>query len=205
MEKFVPAFSEFLESLSIQQLDRHNERKIDLSQIDVAYHWLTEGKLFEACYFDWQTAGHTKGEMRPYILSRANGKKIEMPQLPPVKYLIQPGEFVCLTVDPSYMDPAFNEDGSCIVFDFKRLVADCPITEDLTDNGEAEFRVAEIPDWPKYVLRVDVLKQSYEKGISWEGMVKYRPLSEWMPDEIKQKVRLFSSHAGLLRDRKRNI
>ena len=187
-------FKSFNESLSVEELNRKNKSKIDLSQVDVVYHWLTEGKLFDACY-----AGYGKpGEQ--YVL-----KKGKMPELPPVQYELKSSwnnsPQVCLTVDPFYSDPAFNEDGACIIFDFKKLEKDFKI-EDLTDNGEAEIRIkADIIDWPKYMIQLDIGKKSYMTGQGWEDF-RFRALKDWLPEEIKSKVVTFTSMKQLLKDRK---
>ena len=187
-------FKSFNESISIDDLDRKKKVKIDLTQVDFAYHWLTEGKLFDACYANYGKPGEE------YVLKRG-----KMPALPPVQYELKSSwnnsPQICLTVDPFYSDPAFNEDGACIVFDFKKLKSDYEI-EDLTDNGESEIRIKnDIIDWQKYMIRVDIGKKSYLTGQGWEDF-RFRALKDWLPEEIKSKVTTFTSIKQLLKDRR---
>ena len=104
-----------LERLSAEQLERHRKEKIDLTQVELAYHWLTEDKLFDACYSLDETHEETK-----YVL-----KKGPMPPLPSPVFRIDWNTTIgtCFTVDPAYTEPAFNEDGSCIVFDMKAIIS----------------------------------------------------------------------------------
>lgn len=115
------------ESLDFKQLNRKNRQQIDPSNVDVIYHWLTEGKFFYACYGD-------VSEDDKFILDRKN----IMPPKPPTKYELG-YRGICLTVDPTYTEPAFNEDGICLVLDMKQLLKDYELIN-LSDNGEAEFR-----------------------------------------------------------------
>jgi len=113
----------------------------------------------------------------------------------------QPFHETCLTVDPSYMDPAFNEDGSCIVLDYQKLANDYDL-EDLTDNGESEVRVMGIKNWPQYLVRIDIPDWVYEEGNEWEE-IEYRAIKEWLPEELKSKVETFENHASLILRRER--
>ena len=192
MSQHVLSFSSFTnESLRIADLNRRSERRIDLSQVTIAYHWLTEGKLFDACYSLVRTSDSTK-----YVL-----KVGKIPSLPVPNYVLGWTDEVCMTVDPTYTDPAFNEDGSCLRFDMQEIMKDFKIT-DLTDNGEAEFRInGPIKDWPKYLLGIDCNRKSYEKGIGWEG-IRYRALSDWLPESLKSKVTTFKNTDELVWSRK---
>lgn len=196
MKNRIKQFAEFslAETLSKGEMFRGLNRKIDLTQVDIAYHWVTEGKLFDACYSQVGYGG------QPYIL-----KKGKMPPLPEPNYKLgfEDG-YICMTVDQTYMDPAFNEDGSCIVLNMKQLMRDFEV-EDLTDNGEAEFRIhKEIINWPKYMIRLNVLEESYLKGMDWEDF-RFRKISAWLPAELKPKVQTFVNHADLIRLRNLSI
>jgi hypothetical protein len=176
----------FNDFLNESRFDRNRKIKINLSDVKYAYHWVTEGKLFDACY------GPNVQDDDRIVLDMG-----PMPALPKPSYKLSK---ICLTVDPEYMDPAFNEDGSCIVFDFQRLRRDFDI-EDLTDNGEAEIRIqSQILNWPRYIVQLDISRESYEFGVEWEEF-DYRPIKEWLPRELKNKVEIFKSHEKLMQSR----
>lgn len=180
-EDMIKNFQDFIN----ESFDRKLKAKINLNEVKYAYHWLTEGKLFEACYGDMKDAGRYVLDMGP------------MPPLPTPNFNLS---HICLTVDPTYMDPAFNEDSSCIVFDFELLKADYDI-EDLTDNGEAEIRIqTKIINWPRYMKQLDISRESYEFGLEWEDY-EYRPLQDWLPKEIKDRVEVFKDHEKLIQSR----
>lgn len=187
------------ESLNLDDLYRNNKNKIDLSQVKYIYHWMTEGKFFEACYGDVK-------QLIKYIVDRTEDKIFEMPsQLPPINYTFGGDDYTeykkCLTVDPTYIDPCFNEDGSCIVLDFQKLRNDYDF-EDLTDKGEAEIRTIVIDNWTKYLIRIDIPIESYNNGIEWEEEVTYRAIKLWLPEELKSKVKTFKSEKDLINRRK---
>jgi len=182
------------ESLSIDQLHRNNRSKIDLMEVDKAYHWMTEGKFFDACYSDFE------GNSGKYCL-----KKGVMPPLPTPKYEIgyESENNTCLTVDPTYFDPCFNEDGICVVLDMKKLIANNKIEEDLTDNGEAEFRTKPIKNWPNYIIEINILEKTYLRGGGWEEF-RFRPIKDWLPEELNSKVVTFKNKRELQRMRMQN-
>ena len=175
------------ESLLWSELKRQNRSKIDLLQVDYAYHWMTEGKFFDACYADY------KGDSSKYCLKRG-----VMPDLPAPTYRLgyDSAQNMCLTVDPTYYDPCFNEDGLCVVLNMQKLIANHKIEEDLTDNGEAEFRTKLIPNWPNYLIEININEKSYLKGIGWEEF-RFRAIKDWIPEELKSKVVTFKNHRDL--------
>lgn len=186
-----------LVSESLEDLLRNKRSKINLDNVDLAYHWLTEGKLLDSCY------GDLGDESAKYALKRGI-----MPPLPPTNYLLGHNNWdgkegqVCFTVDPTYVDPVFNEDSPCLVFDFKKLSADYEYL-DLTHNGEAEFRMYNIKDWPKYLVQIDIAKKNYLKGTGWE-QYRFRPIQDWLPEELKPKVHTFSTLKQLVKERTMN-
>lgn len=175
------------EILSYNLLDRRNKALIDINDADYVYHWLTEGKFFEACY------GEISNDDK-FILKRG-----VMPEKPSPKYKLgyENDSFsLCLTLDPKYMSPAFNEDGSCIIMDMHRLKRDYDFI-DLTNNGEAEIRTRKpILNWPKYVTEINILEKGYLRGNSFEEF-KFRAISEWFPDELKPFVKTFKNEEAL--------
>jgi hypothetical protein len=162
----------------MNKFNRNKGIKFDLSEVKHAYHWLTEGNLFYACY------GNHKNTTKIVL-----GKN-RMPALPPRTRYVLDGE-VCMTVDPRYIEPAFNEDSPRLVLDFERIMHDCTV-ENITDNGEAEVRIKAIRDWTKYLVRIDILKESYENGMEWEDF-KFRAVKEWLPSELRSKVVTYES------------
>jgi len=182
------------ESLTFSQLHRNNRSKIDLGEVDKAYHWMTEGKFFDACYSDFS------GDSRKYCI-----KKGPMPALPTPNYKIgyESTQNTCLTVDPTYYDPCFNEDGICVVLDMKKLVENNKIEEDLTDNGESEFRTKPLRNWPSYLVEININEKGYLKGLGWEEF-RFRAIQDWLPEELKSKVVTFKNHRDLERIRTKN-
>jgi len=178
------------ESLQWYQLDRKLHKILNLDDIDICYHWLTEGKLFDACYNNF------KGDDSKYILRK--GPILEKP-IPSYK-LGNNDNGICITVDPNYTDVAFNEDGPCIIFDLKKLKKDYEF-ENLTDNDEAELRISEpIINWPKYCIKINIIEKNYLKGVSWEDF-RFRAIEQWIPDELKSKVETFKNMRDLQRKR----
>lgn len=166
---------------------RRERRKIDLSQVKWAFHWINEGNLFEQMY---DVSGvNTTG----YILRKNGGKKIEMPPLPPEKFSL--GEVgygeVCMTVDPGYYNAGFTgESNVCLVFPMSSL-SDLKM-EDLTDNGEAEIQFDVVPDWNKRVHAIYTTNKVWSRGDGWEGFY-YRAISEWFPESLKPLVQTLPS------------
>ena len=178
------------ESLSLNELDRYKHIKVDLNDVDYVYHWLTEGKLFDACYSDF------KGDDSKFILKRG-----VIPHKPVPNYKLGYQRGICLTIDPNYFDPAFNEDGSCIVMDMNKLKLDYEF-ENLTDNGEAEIRsTLVINNWPNYCINININEKSFIRGGNFEGY-KFRAINEWLPDELKHLVKTFKNLDHLKRQRK---
>jgi hypothetical protein len=166
---------------------RRKEEKIDLSEIKWAFHWINEGNLFEQMY-DVNGIDTTK-----YILRKQGGKKLEMPSLPPERFVL--GEVghgeVCMTVDPGYYQAGFTgESNVCLVFPLDSL-QDLEL-EDLTDNGEAEIRFKEVPDWNKRVHSIYTTNKVWSRGDGWEGFY-YRAISEWFPASLKPLVQTLAS------------
>ncbi len=168
---------------------RKDRIKTDLEKVDVVYHWLTEGKLFESCY-----KTENSDQDKSFLLDIG-----PIPTLPSPTYSLSN---ICLTVDYSYFDPAFNEEGSCLVLDFKKLYEDFEI-EDLTDNGEAEIRINQaIPDWTKYLIKIQTPSDVYNDGTEWEDF-EFRAIKEWLPIELKAKVETFDDLDDLLKKRQK--
>lgn len=200
----IESFQGFLESI------RHEEKKIDLSKCKYAYHWVNEGNLFSQVYDD---SNLSQNDHQRFILRKFNGKAIEMPnKFPPKRFVLggdeneslkdETEEFnnaVCLTVDPEYYQAGFTgESNVCIVFE----ITDLGKVRDLTDNGEAEIRVEKIDDWVTKAKAIFIVKKTYEKGDGWEGFF-YRGISEWLPVEVKAKVKTFPSAKSISQELKK--
>jgi hypothetical protein len=186
------SFNEFInESL------RHTRQKIDYSNIKYVYHWLNEGQLFSQIYDE-----PNKDEFQKFILRKSNGKKIEMPSLPPKKYLLGGDKSnVCMTLDPEYTSAGFTgESYICLVLNLQKLIKDFKI-EDLTDNGEAEIRIEKIPQFNKYLEKVFIVKKNYEKGDGWEGFY-YRPIQEWYTQDLKLITEILPSVKSISKELK---
>lgn len=166
---------------------RKERKKIDMSTIKWAYHWINEGNLFEQMY------DVTGVDTIKYVLRKNNGKKLEMPNLPTEKFNLGETGYgeVCMTVDPGYYNAGFTgESHICLVFDIESL-KDLEF-EDLTDNGEAEIRFNNIPNWDQRVHSIFTTNKVWEKGDGWEGFY-YRPISEWFSPNLKPLVKTFKS------------
>jgi len=166
---------------------RHEYVKIPLDSVKYAFHWLTEGNLFT------QTYGQNVSDSQKYILRKSGGKSIQMPPLPPTDYMLggadndEQSTGVCMTLDPTYGRAGVSgESKICIAMDFQALRRDFEV-QDLTDNGEAEVRIKMVKNWPKYTKSIFVDRKSWERGDGWEGFF-YRPVKEWMPEELKPIV-----------------
>ena len=168
------------------------KRKIDLSKMDWAFHWITDANLFSQSY---DTTGIDDTN---YILRTKSGKKISMPPLPPERFILGDKydlSRVCMTVDPGYYSAGTTgENNICLLFPIKPLLKLDYI--DLTDNGEAEIRFKYVPDWDKLVHTIFVTNKTWSKGDGWEGFY-YRPISEWFPNSLKDIVRFFPSSKSI--------
>lgn len=168
---------------------RKKRIKIDITDAKYAYHWINEGNLFDQCY----NTDEIKNPA-PYILRKNNGVILSLPKLPEKRYVLGGTDSihgVCLTLDPRYISAGFTgESHICLLFKMENLM-DLHI-ENLTNNGEAEIRIKEIPDWNKRIDEILTTNKIWTKGDGWEGYY-YRPISEWLPEELKHLVKTFPS------------
>ena len=185
------SFNEFIvyEELSFSELNRDNKQKIDLSLVNFAYHWLGIKQLFNSCYYGNNAFDYILKENKIRDLPLINfilSKDSEI-----LKYKELTNKFICLTVDPGYEDPGFVETGTRLVFDFKKIIKHNKIIEDLTDNGEAEIRIKSLNDWNKYLIRIDIDKNSfYGKPEEFDDS-EFKPVSTWFPNEISDKLNIW--------------
>ena len=195
------SFDEWLVENAALSGSRDWRKKINLTHIKYVYHWLTEGNLFEQIYGGFKYVPNHQS----FILRKTDGKKIEMPPLPPHRYILggestgPDTERVCMTVDPTY-DRAgeSGESKVCLVLDLQRILKEMQVT-DLTDNHEAEIRVQKIDNWPDYCSMIFIDKKTYEKGDGWEGFF-YRAVQEWLPQELKTKVKVMTSTKAICKE-----
>jgi hypothetical protein len=183
-------FQAFLESL------RHEQKKLDLKKFKYAFHWVNDGNLFCQVYDEESLSEKDK---TAFVLKKIDGKRLDIPTKFPKKRFILGGEendlnqddssAVCLTLDPTYLEAGFTgESHICIVFEIKDLGE----IRDLTDNGEAEIRCKVINNWVEKAKEIFVTQKAYTKGDDWEEF-EYRPLSEWLPSEVKEKLKICKS------------
>lgn len=167
----------------------------------LAYRWIGPAGLFIYFYGDIPSE-----KMYPYLF---NNKKIDLPVNPVIDVSHwnrdeedeEAPDAICMTVDPNYMGEPYNGDTIIrINFDFAKMKneLDASKFEDLTDNGEAEIRYnAPIVDWVKYVTKIDIDKEFFEKGAE-DDFGDWSPFIDWFPSQYMHLVRTFRSDKELM-------